>query len=124
MDRIAELEAQVEILQRKNETLEIEAAQAKRSAEKMAIESHLRSAALQDGRFRGEKLVEDIVDNALRSGQWKLDSTGRLLRERDGTPDMDVNGDYLTPKAWIKSLEKTAPHFFQDVQKSDPSCPN
>jgi hypothetical protein len=119
MDRIAELEDQVKTLKSENERLKIEASQANRAAERATVESRIRAAAALSGRVRDEASVEDLVYRAIQSGEWRVDSTGALVRQRDGADDRDVDGKALTPTAWIKSQEKVASHLFKDAQDQE-----
>jgi|SRR3954454_9453085 hypothetical protein len=124
--RIAELESQIETLKRRNQDLETKILQAEASAERAIIESHLRTAAVEAGVVIGA--LPDVVSRAMRTGQWKLDSRGKLLRQQDGQPDVDTKGDYVTPKAWLKSLKAESPYYFADpqeqAQKSQDEPPN
>jgi hypothetical protein len=114
-DRVTQLKHQLQIAQRRAEEAETRAAQAERSYEKSQIEIHIREAAAACGVKEGA--IPDVVARALRTGEWKLDSQGKLLRQKDGLPDVDTKGDYITPKNWVKSLRSDAPFYFQDGQE-------
>src|SRR3954470_17304266 len=109
-DRIAQLEHQLQVAQRRCEELEIAARQAERAAEKATIESHIRAAAVEVGIIPAA--IEDVVYKALDGGQWRTDSKGRLVHYVDEQPVVDIHGDFMTPQGWLKGLKSSAPHFF------------
>ena len=112
MDRIAELESQVHALQKRADEFEIRAIQAEKALEREAITRHVREAALAEG-VKPEAL-DDVTDRAIRAGQWKLASTGKLYRVEDSVPVVDTAGDYVTPRAWLRSLKTEADFYFSD----------
>jgi hypothetical protein len=116
MDRVSELEHQLQVAQRRCEELEIAARQAERAAEKATIESHIRAAAVEVGII--PDAIQDVVYKALEGGQWKTNSKGRLVHYVDEQPVVDIHGDYMTPQVWLKGLRSTAAHFFSDGQVS------
>jgi hypothetical protein len=117
-DRTSQLEHQLQIAQRRIEELETRALQADRETERMKIEVHIREAALEAGVRPGA--VPDLVARAVRSGEWKVDSQGKLMRMAEGLPDVDTRGDYVTPKTWVHSLKDEAPYYFTGGQTQRP----
>jgi hypothetical protein len=123
--RIDELELALEAAKRRGDQLETRAMQAEAEAEKTTIISHLRVAAYlagstdaPPGKERGP--IDDVVDNALRSGKWKLDSKGKLLRVReDGHADMTTDGQYIPISAWMREHRKEFPSYFPNADQAD-----
>lgn len=116
MATVDELEAQVETLKRRCADLEMENAGLVRQHERDVLAQHIATSAHDAGIH--STAVPYVVERAVASGQWKLDSTGKLYRTtEDGTFDMDERGDYVSPLRWMKtSLRKDAPHLFVDAE--------
>jgi hypothetical protein len=112
--RIADLEHNLQVLQRRLEEAETRAMQAERETERMKIETHVREAALESGVKPGA--IPDVVARAVRSGEWKVNSQGALMRMKEGLPDVNTRGDYVTPKSWVRRLKDEAPYYFDGGQ--------
>jgi hypothetical protein len=108
-----ELESQILILQRRLEEAETRAIQAERATEKKTVEMEIRNAAAVVG--ANPAAMEDLLDRALKSGDWRTNSKGQLMRMVEGVPEVDTDGNYVTPRAWLKSLKPTAPYLFIDA---------
>jgi hypothetical protein len=137
MATIAQLEAQVETLSRRNAELEQQLAkaeslaqknetraiQAEGAAEKAAIESHLRIAALEAGSTQeptagsAEGPLDSVVRRAMADEKWKVDSQGKLYRlGDDGEPVMTPTA-YETPAVWMRQFRETLPGAFPKHQQ-------
>jgi uncharacterized coiled-coil protein SlyX len=116
MDRIAELESQTEIQRRRIAELERALAASEAKTTRAVIEGHLRDAVARTPDLH-PAAAADVVRRALESGQWQLDSQGRLLRLSEGVPDVTAEGEYVSPREWIKGLRVEAPHLFAQTQQ-------
>lgn len=127
MPTIAELEARNEILSRRLEETEQQLAKAEKlagklkaevlqaqgnaeKAEKATIAARLRLVAHQagspeaaPGKPRGQ--IDDVVDDAMRTGTWKFDYAGRLVCEQP-------NGLDKSALAWMREHAKEKPFLF------------
>src|SRR5688500_2147953 len=106
-ERISQLEHRNTELEQQLVIAEARIKEAESIAQRATVESHMRIAALEVGIF--PSAMYDVVDRALKTGEWKTDSKGRLLRQRDGVADVDIKGNYVTPNAYLKSLKSEAP---------------
>lgn len=119
---IEHLEAEIARLTRENEKLRTEVRQAKRDHEKSEVTWRVREAARVVG--VAETALEDVVGRALTSGEWGLDTKGRLRRMVAGGPEVDISGEYVSPTTWIKSQRPHSPHWFADASAALASEPS
>lgn len=115
-----DLQRELETARRRIAQLETEVMQAQAEAERAAIESHLRIAALEAGSTQeptsGSDVgpLEDVVRRAMIDENWKIDSQGRSYR-----PRQDGLYDYTPPSTWMKKFRETMPPYFPKYQGSD-----
>jgi hypothetical protein len=111
--KISELEHQLQTAHRRLDEMKLRVLQAEGAAERSTIESHLRAAALHAGIVDGA--VDDVVARAVRAGEWKVDTKGKLIRMRDGVADVDTHGQPITPKSYFRALKAEAPFYFAEA---------
>src|SRR5690349_11234354 len=111
-------QAEIDRLVRENDRLvreverwRTEARQAQRAQEVSEVTWRMREAARAAG--VAETALEDVVSRGLSTG-WGLDSKGRLRQVTSTGPEMQVDGSYTPPEAWIKSQRPHSPHWFAD----------
>jgi hypothetical protein len=106
------------------EDLKILLKQAERAAEKAEI----KRAVERDARAAGvlDVAMEDVLARAVDGAEWGTDSRGRVRRMVGGLPEVDENGEYLSPSRWLKSVRPSNPHWFgdTDVAAGNVSGPN
>jgi hypothetical protein len=110
---IEQLESQVATLQRRLDEAEASVKRVTAERDKAVAGQHLAAAAAAAG--VAPAAIADVVDRALRSGQWKADSKGRLVRHReDGFADLDGQANPITPRSVIESFRSEAPFYWPD----------
>lgn len=114
-DRISQLEQQLLTAQRRAEELEARAVKAERAAERASFEADLRVAAIEAGAI--PDAVPDLLAGAVRRADWKRMDRGEIVRLRDGIPELDDLGNYVTPQRWMARQKKALPGYFQDGAK-------
>ena len=75
-------------------------------------------AMIDFGRFAqlcGHWAMEDVLARATEGAEWGTDSRGRVRRMVNGLPEVDENGEYLSPSRWLKSMRPQNPHWFGDT---------
>jgi hypothetical protein len=118
MASLEELESQNETLKRRLAEVELENAGLKRQHERDVLAQHI-TAVAHDAGIHGSA-IPYVVERAVASGEWKLNSKDELYRVENGVPVVDhATGDYISPLRWMKqSLRKDAPHLFVDPEQA------
>jgi hypothetical protein len=118
-------EAEIKRLEQQVTDLKIALAQKTRDHEKSEIARHFERAMNKVNISYSAR--EDIMHRAISSGEWKLDSRGKLFRQLPSGVQVNQEGEYSSPDEYLETLKVTAPHLTgipSQPTNSDDSAPN
>jgi hypothetical protein len=122
MGEIEKLESQNITLQRRLDEAEAAVKRLTAERDKAIAGQHLAAEAAAAG--ARPSAIPDVVDRALRSGPWKLNSKGKPVRHAaDGFPELDGKADPITPRSVVESFRSEVPDYFTNGEQTSAETP-
>lgn len=105
----AEFGGKISTLEKERDQFKIQAEQYQSRISNMAIDTNIVESFVREKGL--ESAIEDVKYRA--KATWRYEDGELIPRDKDGEIIQGESG-VLTPKEWIKNLQKTAPHLFPE----------